>query len=129
MALVVTDTDCAIDFMKGRAPQRGALWRARRNRELGVGAITVYELFFGATTQEQREEVSGFLRGCTVLPVTGTAAKQAAIHGARLAAAGSRLDAPDLLIAGTALDLGAPLVTRNIRHFGRITGLALLDPA
>ena len=41
---------------------------------------------------------------------------------------GARLEDCDLLIAATALSVGLTLVTRNVRHFERITGLSLLDP-
>jgi tRNA(fMet)-specific endonuclease VapC len=64
-----------------------------------------------------------------MLAVTPEAARLAAIDGARLQAEGQRLDVPDLLIIGAAKEAGLGLVTRNVRHFGRIEGLTLLDPA
>ena len=35
---------------------------------------------------------------------------------------------PDALIAATALDRGATLYTRNLRHFQMIPGLAVIPP-
>ena len=128
MALILADSDCCIDYMLGRAPREGAIWRARRSADLAVSAVTVYELYFGAPEGERHEEVRGFLAGCRAIALSSEAARLAAVEGARLQGAGQRLDVPDLLIAGTALELGLPLVTRNTRHFGRIAGLTLLDP-
>jgi len=42
---------------------------------------------------------------------------------------GTPLDAGDLLIAGVARANNLAIITRNVRHFSRIDGLALLDPA
>ncbi len=44
-----------------------------------------------------------------------------------LAARGEILEDPDLLIAATALQHEAPLVTHNASHFSRIAGLRLED--
>jgi predicted nucleic acid-binding protein len=35
----------------------------------------------------------------------------------------------DLQIAATAISLDLVLVTRNVRHFGRVHGLIIYDPA
>jgi tRNA(fMet)-specific endonuclease VapC len=54
----------------------------------------------------------------------------ATIYGRELAALerrGESISAMDLLIAATALAEGAPLVTRNRRHFERVRGLEILD--
>ncbi len=40
---------------------------------------------------------------------------------------GSRIGDNDLWIAATAIDSGAPLVTRDNRHFPRVAGLTLLS--
>jgi predicted nucleic acid-binding protein len=35
---------------------------------------------------------------------------------------------PDTLVAGTCLERGCPILTRNVRHFARVPGLAVLEP-
>lgn len=126
--MIVSDTDCVIDYLRDRAPNGGAIWRARRDRELGLSTVTVFELYFGAPSGRRFDEVTRFLARCSILPVTAEAARQAALDGAALASAGRRLDVPDLLIAGVAKSLGLSLITRNVRHFSRVDGLTLLDP-
>lgn len=57
---------------------------------------------------------------------TEAAARAAHIHH-DLRSAGTLIDDADLLIAATALCHEATLVTRNTKHFKRISGLNLLD--
>lgn len=59
------------------------------------------------------------------LPIGEEVSLAAADLDARLTRAGRRLDKPDLFIAATALVFDLVLVTRNIRHFAHISGLAL----
>ena len=47
--------------------------------------------------------------------------------GADLRVSGSPIGDIDTLIAGQALARGWTVVTRNIRHFGRVPGLKLID--
>jgi tRNA(fMet)-specific endonuclease VapC len=62
----------------------------------------------------------------TVLPVSRLVARRFARIRGTLRAQGALIPAPDLLIAATALTYDLTLVTRNRRHFDRITGLTLL---
>lgn len=94
---------------------------------LAISSVTVYELLFGAQDRG-RKETEAFIARVDVFPVTAGSARLAAAQGARLASQGRSLDVPDLLIGGVALERGLALITRNVRHFGRIEGLALLNP-
>ena len=42
---------------------------------------------------------------------------------------GEMIGIGDLIIAATALEHERTLVTRNVRHFSRIPGLSILNPA
>lgn len=129
MALVLADTDCVIDFLKGKAPENGRVKSAFVANELGVSAVTAYELYFGEPSGTGRADLDRLLGRIDVLPVTRARAALAAERGAALAAQGMRLSVPDLLIAGTAIEAGIPLITRNVRHFSRIEGLEILEPS
>ena len=128
MAVTLSDTDCVIDDLHKRLPLTGEFATRLMLDELAVSAITVYELMFGAQDRG-RAETESFLGRVDVLPLTARGATLAAGRAAQLSSQGARLDTPDLLIAGVALDFGLALLTRNVRHFGRIEGLTLLDPA
>lgn len=127
MAVILADTDCLIDFLKGRSPQDGPLIRAVRSGTLAASSVTVYELYVGEPLGPGRDEIDDLFSAVVVIPLTRGAAEFAAKEGARLVAIG-QLDVPDLLIAGTALERNMPLITRNVRHFERISGLNVMGP-
>lgn len=129
MAIVFSDTDCIVDFLKNRAPTNSRVRQALRSGLLAISAVTAYELYFGEPEGPGRQALDQLIDAVFVAPLTREAAALAGERGAALAASGMHLATPDLLIAGTVLLAGAPLVTRNVRHFGRVDGLELLDPA
>ncbi|MEO8197501.1 MAG: type II toxin-antitoxin system VapC family toxin, partial [Thermoanaerobaculia bacterium] len=58
-------------------------------------------------------------------PIGEEASLAAGELDARLTRAGRRIDKPDLFIAATALVFDLVLVTRNVRHFANVPGLAV----
>jgi predicted nucleic acid-binding protein len=66
-----------------------------------------------------------FLRGVAVLPLTRTIMRRFARLRGQLRTQGLTVQDPDLLIAATALTHDLTLVTRNLRHFGRIPDLVV----
>lgn len=64
-----------------------------------------------------------FLHEVLVMDFDGVAASSAAVVRATLEARGAPIGPYDTLIAGHALALGVPLVTRSRREFGRVEGL------
>jgi predicted nucleic acid-binding protein len=71
--------------------------------------------------QQAEEAVDG------ILPVDGDVAEEAANLRARLDAAGTGLDVPDLLIAAAARAHGCTLATRNENDFDKAPVHELLD--
>lgn len=68
-----------------------------------------------------------FLQLTDVVPWTADAGRIFGDLRSELEAAGTPLDAMDLIIASTAISIGAALVTNNQRHFGRIKGLKIIQ--
>ena len=126
-----------------RAPVRQ---RARRDKALalvgrcreaqtsgdsvGLSAITVSELEFGAYNSKDRDAemvaVRKLLTPFEVLDYDGVTCPQ---HYGRvryeLEKSGQTVGAMDLLIAAHALALGATLVTNNLAHFQRVSSLSV----
>ena len=123
----MVDSDCAIDYLRNREPVAQFLANEISLGELAISSVSVFELLVGAQVRG-RDAVESFLARVEVLGVSGLAARLAATEGSRLASEGNRLDAADLLIAGVALEHSLPLITRNVRHFGRIRGLTVMQP-
>ncbi len=126
--MVVADTDVLVDALdKRRAPAAEHVARLLRRGELATTAVTLYELTAGPrTTIAQLELLQAALGPAVVLPVTRGAADVAASANRYLARRGEAIAVPDTLIAGVCIAHGVPLLTRNVRHFGRVPGLELV---
>lgn len=69
-----------------------------------------------------------FLAGCDILNVTLPIADRWAELRKYLRERGQTVGDNDLLVAATAQHFGMKVVTRNVRHFGRIPGLDVMVP-
>lgn len=98
-----------------------------------VSTIVLGELWYGFAhgkrPAENRAALRAFLTHPLVdtLPVTPTTADRYARIAAALRRKGSPIPTNDMWIAAQALEAGADLVSFD-RHFGRIEGLAWVDP-
>lgn len=103
-----------------------------RPEGLAISVITYGEVTEGVLFSNQRavnqQRWRDFLSGFDVIDVTlEIAAIWADIRG-NLRAARNIVPDNDLIIASTALRFGMDMVTRNTRHFGRVTGLNVIVP-
>ncbi len=143
--LYVLDTDTIIFMLRGlRAPARQ---RARREKalglvarcreaqasgdEVGLSAITVSELEFGAYNSIDHDaEMAAVRKLLTPFEILDYDGATCPPHYGRvrheLEQSGQSIGAMDLLIAAHALALAATLVTNNLVHFQRVSGLAVV---
>lgn len=109
------------------------LLRAHPDEQVAIAAITASELLHGvhrlpsavrrARTQIRVEQILGRL------PVVSFDLDVARVHAmlaAELRAKGAAIGLHDLLIAATAVHLGAAVATRDLRSFPKIRGLDVL---
>lgn len=129
MAGALIDSDVLIDVLKGR--QSAAAWIAEYSRDnlLITSSVNVFELARGWDSDRATEAGMALLREFIILPLDTRAALEAAMIDTELQQRGTPLDAGDLLIAGMARANGLAIITRNVRHFGRIEGLEVVTPA
>jgi predicted nucleic acid-binding protein len=123
--MIVADTDVLIDALRGREPAASRVVTALTEGTLATTAITAFELRSGARTAEEIDLVEALLAGLPVLPFDDGAAKAAGSCRRGLEALGSTIGMGDYLIAGICLSRGAPLLTRNRKHFERVPELLL----
>ncbi len=97
--------------------------------EVAVPSVVVHELEVGVLKanepEKRRRQLDTLWAHITVLPLGAGEARTAARVRVELEAKGLPIGPLDTLIAGTALHHGATLVTRNVREFDRIEGLAV----
>ncbi|NEP45784.1 MAG: type II toxin-antitoxin system VapC family toxin [Okeania sp. SIO2H7] len=122
------DTDTCIYWIKGRQPVRDKLLEVGWE-EVGICAITVAELYYGAYNSnrvtENLNRIDIFMGNLSVLPLSDRALRQFGELKAELRRRGEPLADLDLLIASVALVGSYTLVTNNTRHYDRIDGLTL----
>jgi predicted nucleic acid-binding protein len=71
----------------------------------------------GGMRSGERTDVARLFDGLILLPVTDAIARGAAMHVRRHRRSHTGIDLADYLIAATAEDAGARLVTLNVKHF------------
>lgn len=125
---MILDTLFLIDRMNRDA---GAVSRAknleRTGEDLRVPAPSLFELWRGvrlaAKTAQEAQSVTAVLGGFPIAPLDAAAAIRAGEVDAVIIKQSAQIDPEDAMIAGIALELGQPLLTRNGRHFSRVPGL------
>lgn len=99
--------------------------------EMAIPDIVLYELEYGALRSKlsarRRRELENGLKFIRHVPFDWKAAMASAKIRVELEKQGLAMGPIDVLIAGTALSLGALLVTNNTAEFSRVPGLRVAD--
>lgn len=133
--MIHLDTSFLVDLLReARARETGhatALLNELADEELAISTHVACELYAGvelsSNPRKERQRVRAL---CESLHVTAPDEGFAEAYGRHLATlhrAGEPISTMDLLIAVSALQDDAPLITRNARHFARVHGLELID--
>jgi tRNA(fMet)-specific endonuclease VapC len=125
------DTDTCISIIKQSSGTTIKKLRAKSIGQVGISAITLGELSFGAARSARRDEafeaLSQFVLALEVATFDADAASRYGAVRASLANRGTPIGPLDTLIGAHALELDLILVTHNRREFSRIEGLSLED--
>ena len=123
----ILDTDMLMPLFKGVSLM---VERARRHQDLyghlNITIITYYEVMKGheyVSARDRQKVFDEFCRLNNVIPLNQAACRRAAQIYADLRRRGNLIPDADILIAGIALAGDYVLVTQNVKHFRRITGL------
>lgn len=131
--MLALDSDVMVGLLRGReAGLRTRFDEARlAGTPLGLSSIVLHELVTGAVASQRPDRHLDALallsEAFESLEFNGEDAIRAARIRADLAKDGRPIGALDTLIAGQALARDLTLVTSNVRHFGRVPGLRLID--
>lgn len=125
------DTNTIVRYLNGRAPNVRVRLASTPLSDLGVSAVVVAELRYGAAKSADPVKTIAiqdqFLALLGFVPFDRPAAEAYGTIRATLERQGTPIGANDLLIAATALSHGLILVTHNMREFSRIAGLTVED--
>lgn len=119
------DSNAVIALLNYPAGQVSQRVRQYRPTDIGLSAIVMHELYFGAFKSQRRNRNLSIVDGLRfeVLPFDQESARHASEIRAALTAQGTPISAYDILIAGQACANGLTLVTRNLREFQRVKGI------
>jgi predicted nucleic acid-binding protein len=129
MVKYLIDTDIASYAIKGFEKVANS-FIIHTNDELYISSITYAELLFGAVRKKSnklKSLVTAFAKRFRIVNFDEACSELYAGIRADLEKTGTALYHMDILIAATAMSIGATLVTHNTRHFARIKGLKVED--
>lgn len=114
------DTDILIEYLRGRP--RAVEYLEGLKGDLCLSTVTVAELYAGVKGEDEQQALAQFLQAFRVIPLSESAARDGGLlrrdfgpsHGT---------DLPDALLAATAQELEATLITFNQRHFPMLEDL------
>ena len=125
------DTNCCIEFLRGRNQELVTRWRAIKANEIFLCSVVVYELRHGAERSSnpasEHSKLNAFLAPYLSLPFDDFCAMKCAEIRAQLERTGTRIGPHDLQIAAIALHHGITLISHNTAEFARIPSLKLDD--
>ncbi|MDP2901433.1 MAG: PIN domain-containing protein [Candidatus Bathyarchaeota archaeon] len=127
---MLADTSFIIDLMAGvPAAVAKAAEFEKKGLAVWVGAPTVFELYVGLSLTirpgEELERIIGVIGSLPQLALDHVAAAEAGVVYGEKRREGVVLDPEDAMIAGIARVNGEAVVTRNLRHFKGIKGVAV----
>jgi len=126
MALYLLDTTALIDLSKSVEPTTGFIRQlSAAGEDLGVSPISIAEFYAGLTPGEH-PDWDEFFASLTFYPISYEASIQAGKWRASFRARGIQLSTTDTLIAAVASEVGAIVLTSNVKHFPM--QVRVLDP-
>ena len=110
------DTDIAIDFLRRRDYARKLLEHWVGEGLLAISNLTHLEIYQGMKAGEE-QATNVFLDGLVSVAVDVPIARRAGRMLGELRSNGMTVGIADSIIAATALQIGAPLLTNNVEHY------------
>ena len=115
------DSTILIAHLRGDARATDLLLEA--SAEGALASVISRAEIEGGMRSDERRDVGRMFAALRLLPVTDSIARRAGHHLRRFRRSHPEVDLADYLIAATAEDEGATLVTLNVKHFPMVRGL------
>ncbi|KKT74577.1 MAG: hypothetical protein UY20_C0004G0004 [Candidatus Yanofskybacteria bacterium GW2011_GWA1_48_10] len=121
---LILDTSIIVDKLRGGDRWDRVLGQLTKEDELYLPTIVVLELFAGTSTRrpEVAKKIRRLLTFFNILDLTTDIAQRA---GEIYRDVTVTLDLPDYIVAASALEIGATVITLNQKHFSKIPGIRI----
>ncbi|MDO8570710.1 MAG: type II toxin-antitoxin system VapC family toxin [Candidatus Daviesbacteria bacterium] len=121
---LIVDTSILIDHLRGGNAWKKIAGEIDDDTQLFVPTIVLFELFSGTSTKDpvNVRQIYKLLSNFQRLDLSEAVARQA---GELYRDTKKTLQVPDYIIAASALQMNATVVTLNKKHFAQITHLSL----
>jgi tRNA(fMet)-specific endonuclease VapC len=123
---MVVDTSIIIDHLRSKDKLASRLYQLSDEPELYLSAVSMYELYMGATSKEKEKDIQLVTESLILLSFTDAVALRAAKIYHQLKKNNEMIEFRDIFIAATCLVNELPISTLNKKHFKRINGLKIV---
>ncbi len=128
---MIFDTSFLVDLLRGKDSE--ALLKSKEIEssfeEALVPTIVLLELwrgvFLSQNVSRKTDEIRNLIKSCTLIQFTEEDAFYAAKIESELRLSGKIIDLEDIMIAGMARARKQKILTRNVEHFERISGIEI----
>jgi len=124
---MVIDTNIFIEHIRAKDKSHTTLYQLSVDPDLHVSAVSVYELFIGATSKQKEIESLEIIEELHLLSFDKAAAIKAGQIYRNLKQQNKLIEFRDIFIAAICIVNNQPLATLNKKHFERIGKLKLVD--
>jgi predicted nucleic acid-binding protein len=126
---VLVDTNVYIDLLRSGRDTVATLydWAEMRDRSFAVCGMVRLEVLRGIRALKARKSISSFMDVMINVPSDNRLWAAATDLAWKLDRQGINIPGPDLVIAASAMKLGATVMTSDA-HFSRIDGLKVIAP-
>ena len=122
---VLIDTSIVIEYLRSQNRQVSTLIKLFEENELFISAISIFELYNGATTESKKHDIEILCNELEIIEFDKNTAKVASEIYRNLRGKNKMIEFRDILISATALQFDFPVATLNLKHFERIDNLQL----
>ena len=124
---MVVDTGIVIEHLRAKDKSVTTLSRFFDAPELFISAVSIYELYMGATSNTKENDIAAAIAKIDILPFDNLVAISAAQLYNKLKQKNQLIEFRDIFIAATCIVNEMPLLTLNKKHFNRIDSLKIID--
>ncbi len=124
---VMVDANVYLDLLRSKRDAVNLLYRWAGNRNLAVCGMIRLEVLRGVKSLELLAKLSAFMDVMCNVPIPSSLWSEATDLAWKLDRQGITLPGPDLVIAASALRVGAAVMTSDA-HFSNIEGLCVIAP-